>query len=137
MLHYHSDHPGLVLVSKPLDGNNYASWCRAMSESLNAKNKLGFVNGTIKAPSRKTNRDDYASWTRCNDMVHSWILNTVTQDISDNVVYYVTAREVWEDLQGRLTPLVFLKFNERLHIIDKSSSRLLRIIPKLKTLWDE
>ncbi|KAL6219349.1 hypothetical protein ACLB2K_007108 [Fragaria x ananassa] len=58
---HHPDHPGLVLVSKPLDGNNYASWCRAMSKSLNAKNKLGFVNGTIKAPSKKTNPDDFAA----------------------------------------------------------------------------
>ncbi|RVW37291.1 hypothetical protein CK203_088200 [Vitis vinifera] len=33
---HHSDHPGMVLVSKPLNGDNYSTWCRAMTISLNA-----------------------------------------------------------------------------------------------------
>ena len=72
---HHSDHPGLVLISKPLNEDNYSAWHRAMTLALNAKNKLGFLNGTIKAPSEETHTDDYATWSRCNDMVHSWIVN--------------------------------------------------------------
>ena len=44
---HQSDHPGLVLISKPLNGNNYSTWKRAMMLALNSKNKLGFVDGTI------------------------------------------------------------------------------------------
>ena len=68
---HHLDHPGLVLISKPLNGDNYSAWRRAMTLALNAKNKLGFVNGTIKAHSEETHPDDYATWSRCNDMMHS------------------------------------------------------------------
>ena len=68
---HHSYHPGLVLISKPLNGDNYSAWHRAMTLALNAKNKLGFFNGTIKAPSEETHLDDYATWSRCNDMMHS------------------------------------------------------------------
>ena len=32
-----------------------------MTLALNAKNKLGFVNGTIKAPSEETHPNDYAT----------------------------------------------------------------------------
>lgn len=45
-----SDHPGLVLVSEPLDGNNYGIWLVAMTTSLEAKNKLGFLDGSIVKP---------------------------------------------------------------------------------------
>ncbi|KAI5341640.1 hypothetical protein L3X38_009515 [Prunus dulcis] len=45
---YHSDHPRLVLDSKLLNGDNYSTWCRAMTISLNAKSKLGFRDGIIK-----------------------------------------------------------------------------------------
>ena len=69
-----------------------------MTLALNAKNKLGFVNGTIEAPSEETHSDDYATWSRCNDMVHSWIVNTLNPEMSDSVIYYTTAHEVWEDL---------------------------------------
>ncbi|KAL2517884.1 Retrotran gag 3 domain-containing protein [Abeliophyllum distichum] len=37
---HQSDHPGLILVSKPLDGNNYGQWSRAMRIALIAKNKI-------------------------------------------------------------------------------------------------
>ncbi|RVW61736.1 hypothetical protein CK203_065076 [Vitis vinifera] len=41
----------MVLVSKPLNGDNYSTWCRAMTISLNAKSKLGFIDGTTTMPS--------------------------------------------------------------------------------------
>lgn len=44
------DHPGLVLVTHILTGQNYYSWCRAMKVALSAKNKLDFVDGTIPQP---------------------------------------------------------------------------------------
>ena len=68
---HHSDHPGLVLISKPLNEDNYSTWKRAMTLALNSKNKLGFVNGSITAPSEETDPEGYATWSRCNDMVHS------------------------------------------------------------------
>ena len=81
----------------------YLAWRRAMTLALNAKNKLGFVNGTIKVPSEETHPDDYATWSHCNDMVHSWIVNTLNLEILDSVIYYVTALEVWEDLCERFS----------------------------------
>ena len=31
----HANHPGLVLISKPLNGDNYCTWKRAMTLALN------------------------------------------------------------------------------------------------------
>ena len=90
----HSDHPGLVLISKPLNGDNYSTWRRVMTLALNSKNKLGFVNGSIAAPSPEIDPGGHASWSRCNDMVHSWIINTINPEISDSVIYYSTTTEV-------------------------------------------
>ncbi|KAL6312208.1 hypothetical protein AAG906_025550 [Vitis piasezkii] len=70
---------------------------------LNSKNKLGFVNGSIKASSEETDPEGYATWSRCNDMVHSWIVNTLNPEIADSVIYYSTAHEVWEDLRERFS----------------------------------
>ncbi|KAK3194456.1 hypothetical protein Dsin_025766 [Dipteronia sinensis] len=91
-------HPGLVLISKPLNRDNYSTWKMAMTLALNSKNKLDFVNGSIKAPSEETDPEGYAAWSQCNDMVHSWIVNSLSPEISDSVIYYSTAHEVWKDL---------------------------------------
>lgn len=45
-----SDNPGLSLVSQPLTGENYNSWCKAIKIALLGKNKFGFVDGSIKEP---------------------------------------------------------------------------------------
>jgi len=48
---HHGGSPRAIIVSKPLNGDNYKSWKRAMMMALSAKNKLSFVNGTLAKPS--------------------------------------------------------------------------------------
>ena len=57
-----SSHPEMILVSKPLNGENYKTWSRSMKISLSAKNKLGFIDGSIKAPSQTTKPAKHALW---------------------------------------------------------------------------
>lgn len=42
------DHQGLALVSQPLTNENNNTRSRSMTIALKAKNKLGFIDGTIK-----------------------------------------------------------------------------------------
>lgn len=100
---HHSDHPERILVSKTLNGDNYPGWKRAMTLALNSKNKLGFVDGSCKPPSKEKFPDLYGLWSRCNDMVHSWIINNLVPEIVDSIIYYSTAHEVWKDLRERFS----------------------------------
>lgn len=95
-----TDNPGLVLVSQLLTGDNYMAWSRSMSIALSAKNKLGFVNGKIAKPS-DSNPENLSVWTRTNDMVISWILNSVSKEISASLIFVDTTAEIWNDLRDR------------------------------------
>ncbi|KAL5736828.1 hypothetical protein ACOSP7_031282 [Xanthoceras sorbifolium] len=107
MLH-HSDHPGLVLVSKIFEGDNYGQWRCAMKLALSAKNKLGFINGE-------------------NNMVLSWILNFVNTNIAEGVIFAEFARDVWNGLYDS-----FSQGNDsRIYHIRQE------IADKMKALWDE
>ncbi|CAL2239954.1 unnamed protein product [Prunus armeniaca] len=137
---HHSDHPGMVLVSKILYGNNYAKWCRSMRISLSAKNKLGFVNGTIKAPSEKTKPESFEVWQRCNDMVLSWLLNSIEPDIAESVLYSSTAQEIWEDLKERFSQLNAPRIFEIQRTIASFSQEQMSVAvyyTRMKSLWDE
>ena len=47
-MHLHSaDHPGILLVSFPLNSTNYRARSRAMKIAPGAKHKLGFIDGGI------------------------------------------------------------------------------------------
>jgi len=64
------DNPAIILVTNLLNGDNYATWSRAMQRALRAKNKLTFITGTINQP---TDQADplFDLFERCNDMVVS------------------------------------------------------------------
>lgn len=99
---HHSDNPGLMLVSQPLTENNYPTWSRAMTTALSAKNKLGFIDGTVDKPG--TDSVNFKSWQRCNTTVLSWIWNSVSKELTSSVIYLETAKEVWDDLKERYAP---------------------------------
>ena len=86
------DHPSMVLASHLLNGNDFNTWNRAMTMALTAKNKLGFVDGSFPCPPS----DDllFNAWVCCNSMVISWILNSVSKDIADSLLYMDTATAI-------------------------------------------
>ena len=88
---HHSDSPGLVLVSQQLTGDNYSSWNRVMTIALSVKNKLGFIDGSIPRPD---STDLLGSWIRNNNIVISWILNSVSKEISASILFSDSAREI-------------------------------------------
>ncbi|KAL5550878.1 hypothetical protein UlMin_001054 [Ulmus minor] len=96
-----SNHPSVNLVSTLLNGANYHTWRQAMVMALIAKNKIGFIDGTISRP-MLTNLL-FNAWSRCNSMISSWIINVVTRDIAGNILYLDSVYEIWEDLGDRFS----------------------------------
>lgn len=63
-----SNNPSTSLVVTLLTGPNYQTWVVEIQRTLSTKNKLGFINGSIKKPANE--KDNYTiSWIRCNDLV--------------------------------------------------------------------
>ncbi|XP_074361132.1 uncharacterized protein LOC141701358 [Apium graveolens] len=94
-----SVNPGMKLVSLKFDGLNYGNWKRSMLISLTTKNKTGFVDGTIDKPNMTY--DIYKAWDRCNNMMISWILGVLDEDIARSVLYFGTTRDIWLNLEER------------------------------------
>lgn len=85
-----SDSLGITLVNTTFNGKGFAGWKRSFLIALSAKNKLG-INGTCRAPSADSS---FQLWNRCNDMVTSWILNSLSKDIAASVLYSKTAENL-------------------------------------------
>jgi hypothetical protein len=69
---HHGDSLGLILVSQLLNGENYHTWNRSMILVLTAKNKAGFIDGSLVKPVGAT-KAVLLAWTRSNNLVISWI----------------------------------------------------------------
>ncbi|XP_042380494.1 uncharacterized protein LOC121972952 [Zingiber officinale] len=88
-----------------------------MRISLSAKNKIGFINETIKRS--EENHDTFQTWERCNHMVLSWILNSVDSNIASSSIYTESAtnQEITELRQGHQSASIYYT--------------------KMKALWEE
>lgn len=133
-----SDNPGSILVTELLNGSNYLDWSRSMQTALLAKNKLGFVDGSIVRP-------DFGDpllkfWIRSNSMVVSWLRNATIPQIRSSLLYITNAAQIWSDLKERFSQgddarIYHLKhqlFNLRQGAMDVNS-----YYTNLHIIWDE
>ena len=90
-----SDHPGMVLVSAPLTGNNYLSWSPFVKIYLGAKTKLNLIDGSSTPP--VANSPQFAIWKKADCMVLSWLLNSICKDISESFIYASSSRDLVGD----------------------------------------
>jgi hypothetical protein len=136
---HHGDHPGVVLVSQPLTETNYHTWSLSMVMALSAKNKLGFINGTITKPAASA-KVELEQWIRCNDMIKSWLLNSISLDIYSSVIYCDLASEIWTDLKERFSqvngPRLF-ELEQSIHNLVQDTMSVTTYFTKLKSLWEE
>ncbi|KAG5524854.1 hypothetical protein RHGRI_031505 [Rhododendron griersonianum] len=98
---HHSDTLATKLCLQLLDGGNWATWSKSVEIALSVKNKLGFVTGKIKKPSKSTDPDEFDLWERANHMLISWFSHSVSQDLVSSVLFAPTAQHIWEDFQAR------------------------------------
>ncbi|CAA0836121.1 Unknown protein, partial [Striga hermonthica] len=133
-----SDNPSHVYVTDVLNDGNYGDWLEEMSNCLLAKNKYGFVDGSISMPDEKS--ADLLTWKRCNAMVKGWLVVAMDKEIRNSVKHTKTAHEIWKDLEERFgkesAPKAYeLKRNLTLTRQEKMS--VSAYYTKMKGLWDE
>lgn len=95
-----SDHVSLVLVfDRLLSGVEFHSWRRSVHMALNFHNKFGFFDGKIPKP--PDNHRNFGSWSRCNDMVATWLMNSVSKKIGQSLLFMSTAESIWKNISSR------------------------------------
>lgn len=64
---------------------NYGLWSSSLLIALLRKVKLGFVNGTSKRESQRT--DIWNLWDKCKNIVHLWIIISVLKSSLNEIIY--------------------------------------------------
>lgn len=133
-----NDNPGMHLITIVLKGENYNQWKRQMMIALSAKTKLGMVTGQYAKP---TDSSPYLSiWNKCNDMVISWLLNSISHDIASSIVYLPTTKEIWNDLSTRFTQSNIPKINQmerEMNMLIQGTMTVSTYFTRFKALYDE
>ncbi|CAN6679030.1 unnamed protein product [Malus baccata var. baccata] len=136
---HHSDQPGAVLVHQPLVEDNYSTWVQSMTMALTVKNKLGLVDGTVEKPT-EDKHEELQQWNRCNNLVKTWLLGSMSKEISSSVIHCKDARQMWLDLQERFSHVNIVQLfhiENEIHGCVQGNMTVSSYFTKLKGLWDE
>ncbi|XP_022014939.1 uncharacterized protein LOC110914459 [Helianthus annuus] len=133
-----SDYPKQMHVNDTLTDSNYADWSQEMLNFLFAKNKVGFVDGTLKKPEKTAT--EYMMWMRCDAMVKGWLTTAMEKDIRSSVRYASAASEICPDLRERLgkasAPRAY-ELKQMLSTTQQSGISVSSYYTKLRGIWDE
>ncbi|XP_071704158.1 uncharacterized protein [Rutidosis leptorrhynchoides] len=95
-----SDTSGTSLISIKLKvTENYNVWSRALILALNTKNKKGFVDGTCERATYEEDDVLAQQWDRCNVVVLTWILTSVSDELYLGQIFSDNAAVVWQELK--------------------------------------
>ncbi|KAF3777265.1 hypothetical protein EJ110_NYTH46202 [Nymphaea thermarum] len=78
-----------------LDGSNYEIWSRVFMMSV-----IGHQNEHVieeNEPVEKSGK--YVYWKEDNNIVMSWIMNSVQPQIASTIAYYTSAKQMWDFLK--------------------------------------
>lgn len=133
-----SDGPLSISVSKLQGAEDYRAWKRTFEIQLSAKRKLGFVDGSV---SRSTTDEAEASqWDTCNNLVISWILNNISENIKSSVLFINNASDIWKQLKKRFSLTNGsrkYKLNKDLFGLKQNGMKISDYFTSLSGLWEE
>ena len=133
-----SDNPRIPLVSNAFNGENFDNWKRSVVIALSAKHKLALIDGHCPNPGSASPL--YTFWQRNNAMVLSWLLNSLTENIRNSVLYFETAKELWQDLEerfGQSNKARLFQVQKDISCLSQGDMDIANYYTKSKQLWDE
>ncbi|XP_074303826.1 uncharacterized protein LOC141638321 [Silene latifolia] len=116
------------------EGYGYGGWKRAILIALSAKNKIGFIDGSIPKPAATASTAK--NWQRCNDIVFSWILNSVSLDIAKSILCDSLLEIAWRELEerfGRSNGARLYGVHKKLNDFDRGNDNALVVHGKNKS----
>ncbi|BFG29047.1 hypothetical protein CerSpe_153210 [Prunus speciosa] len=97
-------HAMVAAVSIKLDQTNYSLWLAQFLPILRSRDIMGFVDGSHECPpkhlpgSTRVN-PAYTTWNQHDQLILSWINNSLSQSVISIVSHNQTSRSTWLALE--------------------------------------
>jgi hypothetical protein len=85
------------LCSVLLNEFNYLLWSRAITIVLGRRFKLGFINSSTISP--EVNDPKYEAWLSKDQLVMSWILNSIERNLAKIFSFSESSLDLWDAIR--------------------------------------
>ncbi|KAL5777605.1 hypothetical protein ACOSP7_010531 [Xanthoceras sorbifolium] len=138
--HETHSHPHSVQITTiRLNGDNFLRWSQSVRMYIRGRGKIGYLTGEKKEP--KPEDPAYSTWDAENSMVMTWLVNSMTEDISGNYMCYSTAKELWDNVNQMYSDLgnqsQVYELTLKLGDIRQGNDNVTKYFNSLKRLWQD
>ncbi|KAL7598987.1 hypothetical protein Lser_V15G25245 [Lactuca serriola] len=121
-----------------LNDSNYGNCSREMKEFLLAKNRAGFIDGSIGKPDEA--EPDFKALQRSDAIIKGWLITAMEKDIRNSMKYATPAQEIWDDLEERFgkesAPRAY-ELKRELTTMRQDNASVSAYFTKMRSIWDE
>ncbi|KMT17196.1 hypothetical protein BVRB_2g038990 [Beta vulgaris subsp. vulgaris] len=137
-----SDTPNMSRTTTKFNGENYDLWAATVKNGLDAKNKLGFIEGKVEKPQGDEGEDNIAlvALRQCNAMIRGWLRSSIDDKLHPSITFSGNVKEIWDELRERYaagnTPRVH-QLKGELNDCKQGRESVVDYYTCLKIIWDE
>ncbi|XP_074318134.1 uncharacterized protein LOC141654926 [Silene latifolia] len=128
----------MKLLIVQFNGKNFSRWSKGIKRAIAAKNKTGFITGSMKKPAE--GHADHQKWIQVDYMVTNWILNTIVEAISGDFDYILSSKQLWDDLverYGQTNGPSYYEIGKELYNLQQGNLSMAEYYGRMKYLWEE
>ena len=131
--------PNQRLCSVLLNEFNYFPWSRVVPLALGGRSKLGFINGSSEPP--ESTSPTYDAWHATDQLVMSWILNSMEPKLSELFSYSEISLLIWEsvkDMYGNQNNSVrIFQLKKSVASLKQGDLSFVQHLGSMKSMWNE
>ncbi|KAL9227909.1 hypothetical protein vseg_003545 [Gypsophila vaccaria] len=137
-----SDSPNMSLTTTKFNGENYDLRAAAVKNGLDAKNKLGFIEGKVGKPIGDEGEDniELVAWRQCSAMIRGWLRSSIEDKLHASITFSGSVKEIWDELRERYAagnaPRVH-QLKGELNECKQGRESVVEYYTRLKIIWDE
>ncbi|WVZ02380.1 hypothetical protein V8G54_023186 [Vigna mungo] len=108
-----------------------------MFTALSAKNKVELIDGSAPRPLASDRLS--GAWERCNNMVVSWLVHSISSSIRQNILWMDCAEEIWRDLKSRYSQGDLLRISAlelEASSLNQGDLTVTNYFTQLRVIWD-
>ncbi|CAL9248911.1 unnamed protein product [Arabidopsis halleri] len=139
-------------ITIKLTEQNYIIWKSQFESFLRTQALLGHVNGSIRRPmefipvvnneglTEQIVNPDFQVWAKADQVVMSWLLGSMSEDVLRLVVDTISAQEVWLTLANhfnRVSSSRLFELQRRLENTSKLDKSMIEYLRGLKNICDQ
>ncbi|KAH9696724.1 reverse transcriptase Ty1/copia-type domain-containing protein [Citrus sinensis] len=88
------DSSPILITSHKLNGHNYLQWSQSVMMFICGKGKDDYLTSEAAMP--EVSDPSFKRWKSENNMIMSWLINSMNNDIGENFLLFGTANDIWD-----------------------------------------